>query len=213
MLVGFVKYLPPARMDCTIPRFTVSCSQCAASRSLLRFRRLSSDSMTCKGASCVQSIVWQIRRQPGIRSHVLGDEMSPSSRELGVSRTVTALSRAVSSVLTSNAGKEQRLPGSSACSRGCTHGKGDCRKCGFGGRGRTTIPAAAACSFSAFSRSYLSPKRYAPADGQTVNLGIIFGLFSPCALRSGSRWYCGMGKSLRRVLCAFGRGHLLHFWI
>ena len=113
--------------------------------------------------------------------------MSPPSRELGVSRTVTALSRAVSSVLTSNAGKEQRLPGSSAYSRGCSHGKGDCRKCGFGGRGRTTIPAAAACSFSAFSRSYLSPKRYAPADGQTVNLGIIFGLFSPCVphLRNG----------------------------
>ena len=106
--------------------------------------------------------------------------------ELGVSQTVTALSRAVSSVLTSNAGKEQRLPGSSAYSRGHTHGKGDCRKCGFGGRGRTTIPAAAACSFSAFSRSYLSPKRYTPADGQTVNLGIIFGLFSPCALRLGT---------------------------
>ena len=125
--------------------------------------------------------IWQIRRQPGIRSHVLGDGMSPPSRELGVSRTVTALSRAVSIVSTSNAGKAPQLPGSSACSRGCTHGKGDCRKCGFGGRGRTTIPAAAACSFSAFSHSYLSPKRYAPADGQTVNLGIIFGFFSPCA--------------------------------
>ena len=96
---------------------------------------------------------------------------------------MTALSRAVSSVLTSNAGKEQRLPGNSACSRGCTHGKGDCRKCGFGGRGRTTIPNAAACSFSAFSRSYLSPKCYAPADGQTVNLGINFGIFSLCKLR------------------------------
>ena len=132
--------------------------------------------------------------------------MSPPSRELGVSRTVTALSRAVSSVLTSNAGKEQRLPGSSAYSRGCSHGKGDCRKCGFGGRGRTTIPAAAACSFSAFSRSCLSPERHAPADGQTVNLGIIFGLFSPCVphLRNGR--YCGMGESLRRVLCVFGRG-------
>lgn len=125
---------------------------------------------------------------------------------------MTALSRAVSSVSTSNAGKAPRLPGSSACSRGRTHGKGDCRKCGFGGRGRTTIPAAAACSFSAFSRSYLSPRRYAPADGQTVNLGINFGFFSPCAphLRNGR--YCGMGKSLRRVLCAFGKGHLLHFW-
>lgn len=119
---------------------------------------------------------------------------------------MTALNRAVSSVLTSNAGNEQRLSGSSACSRGRTHGKGDCRKCGFGGRGRKTIPAAAACSFSAFSRSYLSPRRYAPADGQTVNLGINFGFFSPCAphLRNGR--YCGMGKSLRRVLCAFGRG-------
>ena len=119
---------------------------------------------------------------------------------------MTALSRAVSSVLTSNAGKEQRLPGSSACSRGCTHGKGDYRKCGFGGRGRTTIPNAAACSFSAFSRSYLSPKRYAPADGQTVNLGIIFGDFLRCTLHLKNGWYCGMGKSLRRVLCAFGRG-------
>ena len=119
---------------------------------------------------------------------------------------MTALSLAVSSVLTSNAGKEQRLSGSSACSRGRTHGKGDCRKCGFGGQVRTTIPAAAACSFSAFSRSYLSPRRYAPADGQTVNLGINFGFFSPCAphLRNGR--YCGMGKSLWRVLCAFGRG-------
>ena len=119
---------------------------------------------------------------------------------------MTALSRAVSSVLTSNADKEQRLPGSSACSRGHTHGKGDCRKCGFGGRGRTTIPAAAACSFSAFSRSYLSPKRYTPADVQTVNLGIIFGLFLPCTLHLGNGWYCGMGKTLRRVLCVFGRG-------
>ena len=126
--------------------------------------------------------------------------------ELGGSQTVTALSRAVSSVLTSNAGKEQRLPGSSAYSRGHAHGKGDCRKCGFGGRGRTTIPVAAACSFSAFSRSYLSPKRYTPADGQAVNLGIIFGLFSPCAFRLRIGQHCGMGKSLRHVLCAFGRG-------
>ena len=119
---------------------------------------------------------------------------------------MTALSRAVSSVLTSNAGKEQRLPGSSAYSRGCSHGKGDCRKCGFGGRGRTTIPNAAACSFSAFSRSYLSPKCYAPADGQTVNLGINFGIFSLCKLRLENGRYCGMGESLRRVLCVFGRG-------
>ena len=107
---------------------------------------------------------------------------------------MTALSQAVSSVLASHADKEQRFPGSSACSRGHTHGKGDCRKCGFGGRGRTAIPAVAVCSFSAFSRSYLSPKRYAPADGQTVNLGIIFGLFSPCALRLRNGRYCGMGK-------------------
>ena len=119
---------------------------------------------------------------------------------------MTALSRAVSNVSTSNAGKAPQLHESSACSRGRTHGKGDCRKCGFGGQGRTTIPAAAACSFSAFSRSYLSPRRYAPADGQTVNLGIIFGLFSPCTLRLGNGWCCCMGKCLRRVLCAFGRG-------
>lgn len=124
---------------------------------------------------------------------------------------MTALSRAVSSILTSNADKEQQLPGSFACSRGHTHGKGDCRKCGFGGRGRTTIPAAAACSFSAFSRSCLSPERHAPADGQTVNLGIIFGLFLPCTLHLGNGWYCGMGKSLRRVLCAF-LGGSCSFW-
>ena len=124
---------------------------------------------------------------------------------------MTALSRAVSSILTSNADKEQRLPGSFACSRGHTHGKGDCRKCGFGGRGRTTIPNAAACSFSAFSRSYLSPKRYAPADGQTVNLGINFGIFSLCKLRLENGRYCGMGKSLRRVLCAF-LGGSCSFW-
>ena len=129
----------------------------------------------------------------------------------GVSRTVTALSRAVSSILTSNADKEQRLPGSFACSRGHTHGKGDCRKCGFGSRGRTTIPAAAVYSFSAFLHSYLSPKRYAPADGQTVNLGIIFGFFSPCAPHLWNGWYCGMGKSLRRVLCAF-LGGICSFW-
>ena len=119
---------------------------------------------------------------------------------------MTALGRAVSSVLTSNAHKEQRLPGSFACSRGHTHGKGDCRKCGFGGRGRTTIPAAAVYSFSAFLHSYLSPKRYAPADGQTVNLGIIFGLFLPCMLRLWNGRYGGLGKSLRRVLCSIGRG-------
>ena len=134
--------------------------------------------------------------------------MSPPSQELGVSRTVTALSLAVSNALTSNAGKAPQLPGNSACSRGHTHGKGDCRKCGFGGRGRTTIPAAAACSFSAFSRSYLSSERHAPADGQIVNLGIIFGLFLPCALRLENGWYCGMGKFLRRALCAFGSGYL-----
>ena len=118
---------------------------------------------------------------------------------------MSLISRAVSSVLTSNADKEQRLPGSSACSRGCTHGKGDCRKCGFGGRGRTTIPAAAACSFSAFSRSYLSPKRYAPADGQTVNPGINFGIFSLCKLRLGNGRYCGMGKPFG-AFCALSGG-------
>ncbi len=56
MLVGFVKYLPSARMDCTIPRFTVSCIRYAALRDLLRFGWLSSDSVKCKGASCVQGI-------------------------------------------------------------------------------------------------------------------------------------------------------------
>ena len=57
MLVGFVKYLPSACMDCTIPRFTVSCSRCAALRDLLRFGWLSSDSVKCKGAPCGQGIV------------------------------------------------------------------------------------------------------------------------------------------------------------
>ena len=56
MLAGFVKYLPSACMDCTIPRFTASCSQYAASRGLLRFSWLSSDSTKYKGASCVQGI-------------------------------------------------------------------------------------------------------------------------------------------------------------
>ena len=56
MLTGFVKYLPSARMDCTIPRFTVSRSLCAASRDLLRFCWLLFDFVKCKGASCVQGI-------------------------------------------------------------------------------------------------------------------------------------------------------------
>ena len=37
MLDGFVKYLPSARMDCTVPRFAVSCRWYAVSRDLLRF--------------------------------------------------------------------------------------------------------------------------------------------------------------------------------
>ena len=49
MLSGFVKYLPSARMGCTVTRFAVS-------RDLLRFSWLSSDSVKCKCASCVQSI-------------------------------------------------------------------------------------------------------------------------------------------------------------
>ena len=56
MLAGFVKYLPSVRMDCTVTRFAVSCSRCAASRDLLRFGWLLSDSVKCKGASCVQGI-------------------------------------------------------------------------------------------------------------------------------------------------------------
>lgn len=139
-----------------------------------------------------------VRKTFSYRPYVAGASLS-------LSRIVTALSRAVSSVLTSNAGKEQRLPGSSAYSRGCSHGKGDCRKCGFGGRGKTTIPAAAVCSFLALLRSCLSPKRHAPADGQIVNIGIIFELFLPCTLRLGNGRYCGMGKSLRSVLALLGR--------
>ena len=56
MLAGFVKYLPLVRMDCTIPRFTVLCSRCTASCDFLRFGWLSSDSVKCKGAVCVQGI-------------------------------------------------------------------------------------------------------------------------------------------------------------
>lgn len=56
MPAGFVKYLPSACMDCTIPRFTASCSHYAASRGLLRFSWLSSDSVKRKGVSCVQGI-------------------------------------------------------------------------------------------------------------------------------------------------------------
>ena len=69
MLAGFVKYLPSARMDCIIPRFTVSCSRCVASCDLLRFGWLSSDSVKCKGVSCVQDIEYaaqnrQKRKKP-----------------------------------------------------------------------------------------------------------------------------------------------------
>ena len=56
MLAGFMKCFSFARMDCTIPRFTVSCSRYAASRDLLRCDWLSSDSVKCKGATCVQGI-------------------------------------------------------------------------------------------------------------------------------------------------------------
>ena len=56
MPAGFVKYLPSARMDCTVPRFAVSCRWYAVSRDLLRFEWLSFDSVKCKYASCVQGI-------------------------------------------------------------------------------------------------------------------------------------------------------------
>ena len=56
MVDGFVMCFSFARMDCTVPRFTVSCSRYAASRGLLRFSWLSSDSAKCKGAPCVQGI-------------------------------------------------------------------------------------------------------------------------------------------------------------
>ena len=57
MLVGFVKYLPAARMNCTIPRFTVSCSRYAASHDLLRFGWLLPDSVKCKGVSWLLGVV------------------------------------------------------------------------------------------------------------------------------------------------------------
>ena len=56
MLAGFVKYLPSASMDCTIPRFTAQCSQCAVSCAPLLFGCISSDSVKRKGAPCVQGI-------------------------------------------------------------------------------------------------------------------------------------------------------------
>ena len=81
----------------------------------------------------------------------------------------------------------------------------------FGGRGRTTIPAAADCSFSAFSRFCLSPKRHAPADGQTVNLGIIFGLILPCTLRFGNGWHGAVWVSFFGAFCALLRGTFAPF--
>ena len=68
-VAGFVKYLLFARMDCTVPRFTVSCSRCAVSCDLLRFDSLSSDSVKCKGVSYEQGIEYaaqnrQKRKKP-----------------------------------------------------------------------------------------------------------------------------------------------------
>ena len=56
MLAGFVMCFSFARMDCTVPRFTAQHSRCVVSRDLLLFSWLSSDSVKCKGASCVQGI-------------------------------------------------------------------------------------------------------------------------------------------------------------
>jgi len=56
-------------MDCTIPRFTVSCNRSAVSCDLLRFGCISSDLMKCKGTPCVQGIEYaaqnrQKRKKP-----------------------------------------------------------------------------------------------------------------------------------------------------
>ena len=56
MVDGFVMCFSFARMDCTVPRFTAQYSRCVVSRDLLRFSWLSSDSVKCKGVSCVQGI-------------------------------------------------------------------------------------------------------------------------------------------------------------
>ena len=56
MLAGFVKYFSFVRLDCTVPRFTAQHIRYAASRVLLRFCGLLSDSAKSKGASCVQGI-------------------------------------------------------------------------------------------------------------------------------------------------------------
>jgi len=88
MLAGFVKYLMFARMDCTVPRFTVLCSRCAASRDLLRFSRLSSGSVKCKGVSCVQGIEHaaqnrQKREKPCAASHAQRKAKDGSTRSRG----------------------------------------------------------------------------------------------------------------------------------
>ena len=105
---------------------------------------------------------------------------------------MTALSRAVSSVLTSNADKEQRLPGSSA--------SGFFSPCAprlENGRAVWVSPFGAFCA--------LSSGAFTPFLDLKINC-IIFGDFLRCTLHLENGWYCGMGKSLRRVLCAFGRG-------
>ena len=88
MLTGFVKYLPSARMDCTVPRFTVSCSRYAASRDILRFCWLSSDFVKCKGVSCVQGIEHgaqnrQKREKPCASSHAQRKAKDGSTRSGG----------------------------------------------------------------------------------------------------------------------------------
>ena len=104
----------------------------------------------------------------------------------------------------SNVSKSPQLPRNSTCSRGCTHGKENCRKYDFGGRGRMTIPAAADCSFSAFSSFYPSPKHRVLADVQTVNLGITFGLFFLHTHFGERSILCGVGESYQHILYAFG---------
>ena len=56
MLAELMKCLLFARMDYTVPRFTVWFSQCAISRDLLRFGWFLSNPVKCKGASCVYGI-------------------------------------------------------------------------------------------------------------------------------------------------------------
>ena len=72
MLAGFVKYLMSARMDCTVPRFTVTRSWCAVPCDLLRFGCLSFESVKRKDAPRVRAsnVILKIDRNEKAMCHV-----------------------------------------------------------------------------------------------------------------------------------------------